>query len=100
MSCFFIEPMAQAIDDADYLYLTACEETHLQSDFTLDSCLLRLGGVTCLRFRDHNWRSESRLGIHGRELHVTGTADCGAKVRATHLAMTARLSPSTFSITK
>ena len=63
MPCFFIEPMAKAIDDANYLDLSAGEETHLQGDFTLDPCLLRLGGIARLRFRDHNRRSESRLSI-------------------------------------
>ena len=38
--CFFIEPMAQAIDDADHLDLAAGEEPHLQSDLTLDACFL------------------------------------------------------------
>ena len=73
MLCFFIEPMAQAIDDADNLYLAAREESHLQRDLTLDACLLCLGRVTCLRFRDHNRWSERRFGIHGCQLHVTGS---------------------------
>ena len=40
--CFFIEPMTEAIDDADNLNLTAGEESHLQRDLTLDARLLCL----------------------------------------------------------
>jgi len=77
--CLFIEPMAEAIDNANHLDLTAGEETHLEGDFPLDPCFLRLGGVARLRLGDHDRRSECRLSSL-RHLHMGRAAHRGAKL--------------------
>jgi hypothetical protein len=55
--CLFVKPVAQPVDNADHLNLTAGEKTHLEGDLTLTPRRLRLRRIACLRLGGNNrWR--------------------------------------------